>query len=94
MAPRILCPVKPRKSELKIVTKTGFYRQATAQCSMLALQNAHIGAFCNASMMHVEKTPKNTVSVFRGLTVYTCFLTDVNATGHVMTAHSTATDIF
>ena len=58
---RKLNTVKPRKTEFKFVTKTGFYRQATAQCSMLALQNGKIGAFCNARMLHLAlKCCKNT----------------------------------
>ena len=34
--------VKPQKTEIKTVTKTGIYRQATAKFSMLALHNAPI----------------------------------------------------
>ena len=34
--------MKPWKTKIEIVNQTGFYRQATAQCSMLALQNAPI----------------------------------------------------
>ena len=30
------------------------YRQVTAKCSMKALQNAPIGAFCSAIMLHLE----------------------------------------
>ena len=44
--------VKIQKVENKIATKTSFYRQATAKCSILALQNAPTGAICNASMLH------------------------------------------
>ena len=63
-------------AKIKIVTKTGFYRQATAQCSMLTLQNAHVGAFCNVRMLHSAlKCGENTInhifeiSVFQGFTV-------------------------
>ena len=35
------CTVKPRETEIKFVTKTVFYSQATAKCSILALHNAH-----------------------------------------------------
>ena len=38
--------VKPRKTKQKNVRKT------TAKCSMLILQNAPMGAFCNASILH------------------------------------------
>ena len=48
-----LCTSKPRKPEIKMVTKTGFFRQATTQCSMIAIQNAPVGAFCNARMLHL-----------------------------------------
>ena len=39
-------------NELQNVTKGGCYRQATAQWSMLALQNAPVGALCNARKLH------------------------------------------
>ena len=45
--------VKPWKTEMKIVTKTGFYRKLTAKCIILALQIAPIGAFCNARMLYL-----------------------------------------
>ena len=68
--------VKPQKTEIKCVTKIGFDRHEIAKCSMIALQNASIGAFCNAGMLHLSlKCGENTknhifeISVFRGFTV-------------------------
>ena len=68
--------VKIQKAENKIATKTWFYRQAIARCSMLALQNAPIWAFCNASMLHLAiKCQENItnhifkISVFWSFTV-------------------------
>ena len=53
--------VKPQTTEIKMVTKAGIYRQTTAQCSILALQNAPIGEFCNARMLHLAlKCGENT----------------------------------
>ena len=43
---KLFTTVKPRKTKLKNVTKSGLYRQATAKCNMLVLQNAHVEAFC------------------------------------------------
>ena len=45
--------VKPQKTEHNSVTKFELYQQVTAKCSMLAMQNAPMGAFCNASLLHL-----------------------------------------
>ena len=45
--------VKPQKTKCKDVTKLG---QVTAKSSMLALQNAPVGVFCNARMLYLVIT--------------------------------------
>ena len=45
--------VKLQKTKLLNIWLVMFSRHFIAKCSMLALQNAHIGAFCNASMLHL-----------------------------------------
>ena len=45
--------VKPRKTKIKTETKIELYTQVTAKFSMLALQSAPMGVFCNASTLHL-----------------------------------------
>ena len=51
----VKCTVKPQKTEIEIVTKTGFYRKATALCSMLAIQNAP-KELSNQGILYLQKT--------------------------------------
>ena len=65
---------KPRKTEILKKLFLVFSQHFIDKCSMLALQNAPIGAFCNASMLHLDSAClKNqvlvTISIFRGFTV-------------------------
>ena len=46
--------VKHWKAKHKNVTNIEFYWQVIVKSNMLALQNAPMGAFCNASMLHLE----------------------------------------
>ena len=66
--------VKPQKTEITIVTKTWFYRQAAAKCSMLASM-LHLALKCGRkkpTKIHILK-----ISVFLGFTVsvkYRCYV--------------------
>ena len=48
--------VNVQKTEHENVNKNDFYGRVTVICSMLALQNAPMGAFCNASTLHLVIT--------------------------------------
>ena len=45
---------KTSENFIQIVIQIELSRQMPAKCSMLALQNAHMGALCNANMLHLE----------------------------------------